>query len=77
MVRPLRIDVADGWYHVTARGIERRALFNDRRDHEHFLELLEATVERFRVILHAHVEVANHYHAIIQTLFPQTWRRTL
>ncbi len=37
MARPLRIDVADGWYHLTVRGIERRALFEDRRDHEHFL----------------------------------------
>jgi REP element-mobilizing transposase RayT len=67
MARPLRIDVADGWYHVTARGIERRAVFADRRDHEHFLELLEETVQRFRVVLHAHVEMDNHYHLITQT----------
>ena len=51
MARPLRIDVADGWYHVTARGIERRAVFTDRRDDEHFWELLEETVARFRIRL--------------------------
>jgi len=29
MVGPVRIAVAGGWYHVTARGIERRALFTE------------------------------------------------
>ena len=67
MARPLRIDVADGWYHVTARGIERRSVFTDRRDHEHFLELLKESVERFRVVIHAHVEMTNHYHLVTQT----------
>ena len=38
MARPVRVDVEGGWYHVTARGIERRAIFEDGRDHEHFLE---------------------------------------
>ena len=60
MARPLRIDVGGGRHHVTARGIERRSVFTDRRDHEHFLELLEESVERFRVVIHAHVEMANH-----------------
>ena len=40
MARPLRIDVKDGWYHVSARGIERREIFDGGRDNEHFLELL-------------------------------------
>ena len=40
MARPLRVDVKNGWYHVTARGIERKAVFKDDCDHEHFLELL-------------------------------------
>jgi hypothetical protein len=32
MARPLRIEVAGGWYHVTGRGNERRALFRDEQD---------------------------------------------
>jgi putative transposase len=67
MARPLRWDIAEGWYHVTARGIERRAIYGDLRDHAHFDELLEATVERFRVRLHAYVHMSNHYHLIVQT----------
>jgi len=46
MARPVRVDVEGGWYHVTARGIERRAIFVDTRDHEHFLELLATMGER-------------------------------
>lgn len=59
MARPLRIDVADGWYHVTSRGIDRRAIFATEREHEHFLELLGEMVDRFRILGHGHVELDN------------------
>jgi len=36
MARPLRIGAAVGWHHVAARGIERRAISDERRDHQHF-----------------------------------------
>jgi len=42
MARPVRIDVAGGWYHVTARGNERRAIFYDDVDRRHFVELAGA-----------------------------------
>ena len=67
MARPLRMDVAEGWYHVTARGLERRQIYGDVKDHAHFDELLEATVERFRLRVHAYVQMSNHYHLIVQT----------
>ncbi len=59
--------MADGWYHVTARGIDRGVIFGSAVEHEHFLELLGELVDRFRVVLHAHVELDNHYHLIVQT----------
>ena len=40
MSRPLRIERAGGWYHLTGRGNERRAIFRDHRDRQHFCELL-------------------------------------
>ena len=67
MSRPVRIDIRDGWYHVTARGIERRELFRDERDGAHFLELLEEMVARYGVRLHAYVLMGNHYHLLLQT----------
>jgi REP-associated tyrosine transposase len=53
MGRPLRIERAGGWYHVTGRGNERKAIYRDNRDRLHFLELVAGMVERFRVVLHA------------------------
>jgi putative transposase len=67
MTRPLRVDVADGWYHVMARGIEGRTIFGDDRDRWHFLDLLAMLPERFRVIVHAYVCMGSHYHIILQT----------
>ena len=67
MARPLRIDVKDGWYHVSARGIERREIFDGGRDNEHFLELLEICASRYKIRLHAYCLMDNHYHLLIQT----------
>jgi len=67
MTRPLRIDLEDGWYHVTARGNERKPIYRDDRDRSHFLELVEAMVATYQVRLHAYVLMTNHYHLLVQT----------
>ena len=67
MARPLRVDIEDGWYHITSRGIERRRIFTEDRERKHFLELLEEMSERYRVRVHAYVLMDNHYHLLIQT----------
>jgi putative transposase len=67
MVRPLRVDVEDGWYHVCARGIDRRPIYEDDRARCHFLELLELAVERYRLVVHAYALMQNHYHLVTQT----------
>ena len=54
MARAIRANVKDGWYHVTARGIERMTIFKDTRDHKHFLELLEEMSKRYGVEVHAY-----------------------
>jgi putative transposase len=66
MARPLRIERAGGWYHVTSRGNERRAIYRDDRDRVHCCELLAETVARFGVRLHAYVLMDNHYHLVIE-----------
>jgi len=67
MARPPRIERPGAWYHLTARGIERRRIFTDDRDYEHFCELLAQLGERFAVRLHGYVLMANHYHLLIET----------
>jgi len=74
MARPLRIEHPGGWYHLTSRGNERRAIFRDDRDRTHFLELLENMVERFDLRLHCFVLMDNHYHLIVELRRPNLSR---
>src|SRR5436190_4174809 len=66
MARPLRIERIGCWYHLTARGNERRDIFRDDKDRRHFLELLEEVVSMFAVRLHAYVLMSNHYHLLVE-----------
>ena len=74
MARPLRIEVSGGLYHLTARGNERKAIYRDARDREHFLELLAELPTRFGTLLHAYVLMDNHYHLVIETPEPNLSR---
>ena len=67
MARPLRIEVADGIYHVTSRGLERRAIFRDDWDYQKWLSLLEDVARRrdWRVFAWALME--NHFHLFLRT----------
>jgi putative transposase len=67
MARPPRIVRPGAWYHVTARGIERKAIFLSEADRRHFCELVPEWIERFRTILHAYVLMDNHYHLLLET----------
>jgi REP element-mobilizing transposase RayT len=70
MSRPIRIERPGAWYHVTARGNQRRAIYRDDRDRRHFCELLGETVERFGLVLHGYVLMDNHFHLLLQTPEP-------
>ena len=59
--------MSGGWYHVFSRGHNRERIFADRRDYEHFLELVEEMRERFRVRVYAYCLMANHYHLLVGT----------
>jgi REP element-mobilizing transposase RayT len=70
----LRLEVADGIYHVVARGNERRAIYRDAGDRERFLEILRATVERFRWRCLSYCLMTNHYHLLVRTPDPNLAR---
>ena len=67
MARATRIDWVDGWHHVTTRGNERRAIFQDAPDRPQFLELLGDWVALFGLRLHADGLMDDHYHLLVQT----------
>ncbi len=67
MARPLRILYAGAFYHVTARGNEKKTIFKHDADYERFLSYMEAVVERYGAVIHAYCLMDNHYHVVIQT----------
>lgn len=67
MSRPLRIEYADAFYHITSRGNERKDIFRTRKDREQFLSYLESATERYGAVIHVYCLMNNHYHLLLQT----------
>jgi REP element-mobilizing transposase RayT len=67
MARPLRIIYEGAFYHVTARGNERKRIFLSRTDKEKFLSYLQDGIRKYGVVLHAYVLMENHYHLLVET----------
>ena len=65
MASPLRCECPGGWYHVTARGNERKDVFRSDHDREHFLQVLAELEGRFGPEMHAYVLMGNHYHLLL------------
>ena len=67
MARPLRILIPGGYYHVTCRGNERKAIFKDDADRSTFLEKLQGSLAIYQVKLHGYVLMSNHFHLMVET----------
>ena len=67
MARPLRIQYPGAFYHVTARGNERKAIFKNKTDRTKFLSYLESASERYDAHIHAYCLMDNHYHLLLET----------
>ena len=61
MSRPLRIELENGLYHVTARGWERGVIVDSDRDREDWLRLLDPVATRCNWRVFAWVLMSNHY----------------
>ena len=68
MVRPLRIEFPGAFYHVTARGDRREAIYEGDADREAFLEILRDVIDRFEWRCHAWCQMTNHYHLFVETV---------
>ncbi len=67
MARNIRIEYKDAFYHVMARGNQRRPIFLDDEDRTNFLKTLDEVCEMTGWRVHAWVLMDNHYHLFIQT----------
>lgn len=67
MARPLRIEFAGAYYHVTSRGDRQEPIYEDDEDREAFLRTLAEVVDRFNWRCHAYCLMTNHYHLVVET----------
>ncbi len=67
MSRPLRIEFAGAFYHVTSRGNGRKSIYRDGEDRSSFLQVLHKVNQRCHWLCHAYCLMDNHYHLIIET----------
>lgn len=67
MARPLRIEYSGAAYHVMNRGNAAAAIFHATDDYQLFVDLLQETVEKWSIAIHAFSLMPNHYHMLIET----------
>lgn len=69
MARPLRIEFSGAFYHLTARGDRREAIYEDDEDRSSFLATFAEVVEQFEWCCHAYCLMTNHYHLFVETAY--------
>lgn len=67
MARPLRLELAGGLYHVTARGDRREAIYFSDQGRSHWLNLLGEVCSDYGWRCHAWCQMTNHYHLVAET----------
>ena len=67
MVRPLRIQYPDAWYHVMNRGRRGEQIFLEEMDYKTFIELLMESRNLWNLKIAAYCHMPNHYHLLVQT----------
>ena len=68
MARPLRIEYPGAFYHITSRGNAKGYIFEDDKDREYFISLLDDVVKRFNWLIYAYCLMENHWHLLIETV---------
>lgn len=67
MSRPLRIELSDAMYHVTAQGDRKDHIFRSDSDRLTWLTLLGETCARFNFSVLAYCQMSNHFHILLET----------
>ena len=75
MPRKPRLNIVDGVYHVTQRGLEKRDIVRNDTDRQEWLRLFhrQATQCGWRVFAYALLD--NHFHIFLRTPQPNLSRR--
>jgi len=60
MVRPLRLELSGGIYHIISRGDRCEDIFDDDEDLEQWLVIFGKTSDRYNWLCHAYCLLDNH-----------------
>lgn len=67
MVRPLRVEYENAYYHVMNRGRGRQHIFHTEAYYQLFLETLAEAHSRFGLQVLCYCLMSNHYHLLVKT----------
>ena len=70
MARQPRLNIAEGVYHVTQRGVEQRDIVVDDEDRQEWLRLLGRNATRCGWRVFAYALMTNHFHIFLRTPEP-------
>jgi len=70
MARALRQNIAGGLYHITARGVRRSPIYEDKVDYRRFLALFRGIANDLGWLCHTYCQMPNHYHLVLETPAP-------
>lgn len=68
MTRPLRIQFAGAFYHVTSRGDRLCPIYLDDTDRLEWQNVLALVCERHHFVIHGFCQMGNHYHLLVETI---------
>ena len=67
MPRKSRIDAPGALHHIIARGIDRRQIFENDADRDHFLSRLGDILTETKTVCYAWALIPNHFHLLLRT----------
>src|SRR5437870_6905448 len=67
MARLRRSQLEDGFFHVTARGVDEMHIFRDDLDRIDFLHLIADASKRFKWRRDAYCLLGTHYHLLVES----------
>jgi REP-associated tyrosine transposase len=66
MARPLRLEIANGLYHVSCLGVDETAVFRGDDDRVFLLDMFSRTVRRYGWSCLAYCQMTTHYHLVVR-----------
>lgn len=67
MPRILRTSLPDGFFHVTARGVDGAAIVRGEQDCRSYVSLLARTIRRYEWTCFAYCLMTNHVHLVVES----------